>query len=110
GDDHLLYTHIQVRAAPSPHTVQRVVMTEATIPGVGQLYHAPFPIPDYRGDRLMLSDIALGQPAAAGAGWKRGDITLALLPTSQFPASSFDVYYEVYNLPVGHRYSTEITV
>ena len=107
---HLLYTQIEVGARPSRHTVRRVLMSEATVPGVGQLYHAPFSIPDYRGDSLMISDIALGQPAVTAHGWHRGDVSLALLPTTQFPASSFDVYYEVYNLPEGHGYTTEIRV
>ncbi|GMV04534.1 MAG: hypothetical protein AMXMBFR53_08140 [Gemmatimonadota bacterium] len=107
--DHLLHTHIEVQAPPSSTTVQRVVMTDATTPGIGQLYGAPFPIPDYSGSQLMLSDIALGRPEAGG-GWTRGDVTLALLPTSQLPASSFDVYYEIYNLPKEHRYSTEIAI
>lgn len=109
GGDHLLFTHVSVQARPSSHTVQRVVMTDAATPGVGQLYDEPFTIPDYSGSRLMLSDIALGQPQAR-RGWRRGGHTLALFPTSQFPESSFDVYYEVYNLPYRDRYTTEITV
>ena len=56
----------------------------------------------------MLSDIALGLPDAT-AGWTRRDVTLALLPTSEFPESSFDVYYEIYNLPAGTPYETEIS-
>jgi hypothetical protein len=107
--EHLLFTHIEVQARPSATTLQRVIMTDATTPGVGQLYSSPFPIPDYSGDHLMLSDIALGQPGAQ-AGWQRGDVTLALLPTGEFPGSSFDVFYEIYNLPPGHRYTTRITV
>jgi len=107
--DHLLHTHIEVRAPPSRTTLHRVVMTDASTPGIGQLYGASFPIPDYSGSELMISDIALGRPGA-GTGWRRGDVVLALLPTSQFPMSSFDVFYEVYNLPAGHRYATEITV
>lgn len=107
--EHLLYTHIEVQAPPSGTTQQRVIMTDATTPGIGQLYNAYFPIPDYSGDDLMLSDIALGQPGAQ-AGWRRGDVTLALLPTSQFPGTSFDLYYEVYNLPAGTPYSTEIAI
>ncbi|MGH7128212.1 MAG: hypothetical protein ACREIV_06570 [Planctomycetaceae bacterium] len=107
--EHLLFTHIEVQAPPSGSTLQRVIMTDATKPGIGQLYGASFPIPDYSGSDLMLSDIALGQPGAQ-AGWERGDVTLALLPTSQFPGSRFDVYYEIYNLPAGHRYATEIFV
>lgn len=106
---HLLSTHVEVEAPPSRTTVQRVVMTDATTPGVGQLYDSAFPIPDYSGTDLMLSDIALGQRPAT-VGWRRGDVTLALLPTSQFPESSFDVYYEIYNLPYGHTYDTEIAV
>ena len=107
--DHLLYTHIEVQAPPSSTTLQRVIMTDATTPGIGQLYNASFPIPDYGGNRLMLSDIALGQPDAA-TGWKRGGVTLALLPTNRFTAGAFEVYYEVYNLPHGNAYSTEIAV
>jgi hypothetical protein len=107
--DHLLYTHVAVQAPPSGTTRQRVIMTDATAPGIGQLYTDRFPIPDYSGDHLMLSDIALGYPDAV-SGWKRGDVTLALLPTTQFPSSAFDVYYEIYNLPSGNAYTTEIAV
>jgi len=107
--DHILYTHIEVQAPPSATTLQRVIMTDASAPGIGQLYGSAFPIPDYTGTELMLSDVALGDPGV-GEGWRRGDVTLALLPTSQFPEGSFDVYYEVYNLPAGHRYVTEIAV
>jgi len=107
--DHLLHTHVQVQAPPSVTTVHRVVMTDATTPGIGQLYDAPFPVPDYRGTHLMLSDVALGRPDVE-AGWTRGDVTLALFPTSQFPEGAFDVYYEVYNLPTGNRYVTEVSI
>jgi hypothetical protein len=107
--EHLLHTHVELDAPPSSTTLQRVLMYDATTPGVGQLYGAPFTIPDYRGGSLMLSDVALGLPGAT-RGWERGDVTLALLPTSQFPQSSFDVYYEVYNLPAGHDYTTDISV
>lgn len=107
--DHIIHTHIEVEASPSASTVQRVIMTDASTPGIGQLYGSTFTIPDYSGTDLMLSDIALGDPGAR-EGWRRGDVTLALLPTSQFPEGSFDVYYEIYNLPAGHKYLTEIAV
>ena len=84
-------------------------MTDASTPGIGQLYDEPFVVPDYGGTDLMISDVALGQPGAS-AGWRRGGAMLALLPTSQFPEGEFDVYYEVYNLPGGNRYSTEIAI
>jgi hypothetical protein len=106
---HLVHTVVQVRARPSEATLQRVVVTDAARPGTGQLYSSAFPIPDYSGPELMLSDIAFGLPDATG-GWTRGDVTLALLPTSQFPASAFDVYYEIYNLPSGSPYETELSI
>ena len=98
-----------MRAPPSSTTVQRLVVTDAARPGVGQLYNSPFLIPDYSGSNLLLSDIAFGLPGA-NVGWRRRGVTLALLPTSQFPESSFDIYYEVYNLPAGNQYETEISI
>lgn len=107
--EHLLHTHIQVRAAPSQSMVQRVILSDATTPGMGQLYATPYLIPDYSGPELMLSDVAFALPGAQG-GWTRGDVSLALLPTSQFPQGSFEIYYEIYNLPGGTRYATEVSV
>ena len=106
---HLLHTHIELEAPPSPTTIQRVIMTDASTPGIGQLYSTPFPVPDYNGTDLMLSDIALGVTDSRG-GLRRGDATVALLPTGEFAEGSFDLYYEVYNLPVGNRYLTEISI
>ncbi len=107
--DHLLHTWVELDAEPSRSTHQRVIMTDASTPGVGQMYQSPYPIPDYGGTELMLSDVALGLPDRAH-GWKRGAAALALLPTSQFPESAFDLYYEIYNLPADHEYATEISV
>ncbi|MGH7459586.1 MAG: hypothetical protein ACREMA_00985 [Longimicrobiales bacterium] len=108
GDD-LLRTHLEVQVPPSASTLQRVIMTDPTAPGIGQLYWGPFPIPDYSGAELMLSDIALGQ-ADRTAGWKRGDVMLTLVPTSQFPSGSFHLFYEIYNLPAGRAYTTEVMI
>ena len=107
--DRLLHTWVELDAAPSVDTQQRVIMTDAGRPGVGQMFQSPFPVPDYSGTSLILSDLALGLPDAT-FGWNRGTASLALLPTSQFPESAFDVYYEVYNLPAGHAYATEISI
>lgn len=106
--DHLLFTHIEVATEPSA-VEQRVIMSDATAPGIGQLYVDALRIRSYAGDTLMLSDIALGQPEQIG-GWQRGDVTVALLPTERFPGNEFDVFYEVYNLPRGHAFRTEIAV
>lgn len=107
--EHLLHTQVTVEAPPSTHTMQRVVMTDPQAVGVGQLYDSSFPIPDYSGDTLMLSDIALGQPAG-DEGWRRGDVSLSILPIGRFPGSTFEIYYEIYNLPPGHGYDTQVTV
>ncbi len=107
-DEHLLYTQVAVQAPPSATTVQRVVMTDPNVVGVGQLYDASFPIPDYGGSELMLSDIALGQPQPEG-GLDREGNTVAILPLARFPESSLDLYYEIYNMPASARYVTEIS-
>lgn len=107
---HILHTVVEIRdAPPSSTTEQRIVVTDAARPGVGQMYLTPFPTPDYSGPELMLSDLAFAMPGGR-SGWTRRGFTLALLPTSQFPESAFDVYYEVYNLPRGHPYETEIAI
>ena len=108
-DEHLLYTHIEVQAVPSRDIRQIVYMQDATEAGIGQGYPEYIQIPDYSGSELMLSDVALGQPGGQ-FGWGRGEAILALLPTRQFPSREFDVYYEIYNLPTGNPYSTEITI
>jgi len=107
--EHLVHTYVEVAASPSESTLQRLVVTDATRPGTDLLYSSEYPIPDYSGDELMLSDVAFGLPDATG-GWTRRGVTLALLPTSQFPSSAFDVYYEVYNLPRGRPYETEVSI
>jgi hypothetical protein len=107
--EHLLHTHVETRAAPSTTTVQRVVVMDAPYPGTGQLYTHAYEVPDYSGDDLMISDIALGLPGRSG-GWERGDVTLTLLPSDHFPSGAFDVYYEVYNLPERTPYRTEISI
>lgn len=107
---HLLHTVIELPdAPPSSTTEQRIVVTDATRPGVGQLYLTPFPTPDYRGTELMLSDLAFGLPDTP-PGWTRRGVGLALLPPSRFPERAFDIYYEVYNLPPNRPYETEIAI
>ena len=106
---HLLHTAVELTAPPSPDIQQRIVVTDVVRPGYGQLYQSDFQVPDYSGTDLMVSDIAFGLPGARGA-WTRRGVTLALLPTSQFPESAFDVYYEIYNLPPGRPYETVIAI
>ncbi len=106
---HLLHTFAEIQAPPSTSALHRVVMTDANTPGVGQLLSGDFPVPDYRGEEFMISDVAFGMPGGEG-GWTRGGPSLALLPTSQFPESAFDLYYELYNLSEGQNYRTEMSI
>jgi hypothetical protein len=104
-----LRLHAETLAPPTTSTLQRVIVSDVARPGYGQLYDGPFPVPDYRGAELMLSDLALADPGVEG-GWRRGEVSLALLPAGRLPRGSFDLYYEIYNLPAGRPYSTEITI
>lgn len=104
-----LRLHAEAQVPPSLSTRQRVILSDVARPGYGQLYDGPFLVPDYSGSELMLSDLALADPGVEN-GWSRGGATLALLPAGRLPRGSFDLYYEIYNLPAGSLFSTEITV
>lgn len=105
----LFRLHVEIAAPPSTTTVQRVIVSDPTEPGVGQLYGGPFTIPDYSGTRLMLSDLVLAEPVADGR-WHRGAVKLALVPTGYFRGGSFNVFYEIYNIATNAPYSTEIEI
>ncbi|HEY0306126.1 MAG TPA: GWxTD domain-containing protein, partial [Longimicrobiales bacterium] len=72
------------------------------VTGGGQLE-----IPDYSGSGLMMSDILVA--GAQPGPFVRGDAHLSLVPPRQFrEGESFRVFYELYNLPAGRQYRTEI--
>jgi tetratricopeptide (TPR) repeat protein len=108
-NDDLFRMHVEIEVPPSKTTVQRVIVSDPSEPGIGQLYGGPFPIPDYSADQLMLSDIVLAEPGVDGR-WKRGDVALALVPTGRFKGGAFRVFYEIYNIAQNSAYSTEIEI
>lgn len=108
-NDDLFRLHVEVAAPPSRTTVQRVIVSDPSEPGIGQLYGGPFPIPDYTTPRLLLSDIVLAEPRVDGR-WRRGGVALALVPTGRFKGGSFRVFYEIYNIEKNSSYSTEIEI
>lgn len=64
-------------------------------------------IPDYSGTGLMMSDILVA--GAQPGPFARGAARLSLVPSRQFrEGESFRVFYELYNLPTGRKYRTEI--
>ncbi len=108
-NDDLFRMHVEVAVPPSRTTLQRVIVSDPSEPGIGQLYGGPFPIPDYSTSKLMLSDIVLAEPRVEGR-WKRGDVALALVPTGRFKGGSFRVFYEIYNIEKNSAYNTEIEI
>lgn len=108
-NDDLFRMHVEVTVPPSKTTLQRVIVSDPSEPGVGQLYGGPFPVPDYSTDKLMLSDIVLAEPRVDGR-WRRGQVALALVPTGRFKGGSFRVFYEIYNIPQNSAYTTEIEI
>jgi hypothetical protein len=108
-NDDLFRLHVEINALPSKTTVQRVIVSDPSEPGIGQLYGGPFLIPDYSGTRLMLSDIVLAEPGVKGF-WHRGKVALALVPTRYYRGGSFNVFYEIYNIPKDATYTTEIEI
>ena len=108
-NDDLFRMHVEVAVPPSSTTLQRVIVSDPSEPGIGQLYGGPFPIPDYSPGKLMMSDIVLAEPKVEGK-WKRGNVALALVPTGRFKGGSFKVFYELYNIAKNTAYSTEIEI
>ena len=108
GAGEYLRTHLRVAAPPSAATVHRlVVVGNAAEPEQGQVYGGESPVPSYAGDSLMISSIVLAESDRGT--WQRGGIELGLVPPRQFrPGVPLHVFYEVYNLPAGAAYTTEI--
>ncbi len=108
-NDDLFRMHVEVAVPPSRTTLQRVIVSDPSEPGIGQLYGGPFLIPDYSTGKLMMSDIVLAEPRVEGR-WHRGNVALALVPTGRFKGGSFRVFYEIYNIEDNSAYSTEIEI
>jgi GWxTD domain-containing protein len=66
-------------------------------------------IADYSGSELMMSDILVARDEPGP--FVRGNARLSLVPPRQFKEGEpFRVFYELYNLPAGRPYRTEITL
>ena len=86
-----------------------VRMTAAADSSLGATAGGELRIPDYSGHGLLMSDILLADTAPGAL--VRGSARLALVPPRQFEEGEpFRVFYELYNLPAGRAYRTEITL
>jgi hypothetical protein len=105
----LVLGNLQFPATPAPGMVHRVSVADAYVPARGHLYGGPLKVPDYSGDTLMISDIVLAAPDSVGT-FKRGDVSLTLVPWQVFPRGDFRLFYELYNVSPGNTYTTELIV
>lgn len=101
--------HLRVAAKPSVSTFYRLAGRDGNAPERGQIYGGPITVPDLSRRRIQLSDLVL---AEEGKGpWRRGGVGLALRPTHLFRVGErLVLYYEIYDLPTGAPYRTEIMV
>jgi tetratricopeptide (TPR) repeat protein len=105
----LLRLSLTLPVTPGESQAQRLVIADNADPLHGRLAGRELDIPDYSGRDLMMSDIVMAEPGPGGT-FRRGDITLSLVPTREFPGGAFQVFYEIYNLADDTGYTTEIVV
>jgi hypothetical protein len=101
--------HATVAAAPGIAQAQRVLLRENADALHGRIAGRAIDVPDYSGTRLMLSDVVLASPDVGGT-FRRGNVSLSLVPAGEFPRGAFQVFYEIYNLAPEARYQTEVIV
>ncbi len=105
-----LRLHMNLSATPSTSTVTRVAIENLFEPGAGNVYAGRMEVRDFTGKQLMLSEIVLADSTTRGP-WQRDMVQLSLLPPRQInEGSMFSLFYEIYNLPAGNRYRTELLI
>ncbi|HET9438768.1 MAG TPA: GWxTD domain-containing protein [Longimicrobiales bacterium] len=94
-------------ATPDHNSYVRLTASADSMTGVtagGELR-----IPDYSGAGLMMSSVLFA--ATEDGPFIRGNARLSLVPANQFrEGEAFRIFYELYNLPAGRAYRTEITL
>jgi tetratricopeptide (TPR) repeat protein len=104
-----LRMHADLSAPASRSTIHRIVIRDLARESHGQLYGGGTVVPAYESSALMISDIVLAEPG--GGVWHRGNAELALVPPRQFlEGEPLTLFYELYNLPAGATYDTEIVL
>jgi tetratricopeptide (TPR) repeat protein len=104
----MLRTNAAVSVEPTRRGVYRVDVRNTT-GSAGMTYGGPLVIYDFSGTALRLSDVVIAEPRTDGT-LSRGPHRLSLAPSQVFPGGEFKVYYEIYNMPAGGGYRTEITI
>lgn len=107
--DEYLRLHATLASAATQSAMHRVVVRDAHQPDKGQLYGGSVPINSYDTPKLTISDIVLAEPEPGT--WKRREAQLAFVPPRQFvEGEPVNLFYEIYNLPRGADYRTEISL
>ena len=100
---------LSVAAEPSVSAFYRVAVRDGNAPERGQIYGGPITVRDLSRRRIQLSDLVLAEEG--GERWWRGGVGLALRPTHRFRVGEpLVLFYEIYDLPTGAPYRTEISV
>jgi hypothetical protein len=106
--DDLVLATLALPVVPGTGLAHRLVVRDAADSTTGGMLGRGLDIPDFHGDSLMLSDVVLAEPGATGS-FRRGTVSLQLVPTREYRGGAFNVFYEVYNLAV-EPYSTELLI
>ena len=92
--------------APDPNAYVNVTVSADT---TGATTGGELNVKNYSGTDLMMSDMLFAEPQPGS--FVRGNAHLSIVPPRQFrDGQPIRVFYELYNLPRGHHYKTEITV
>jgi hypothetical protein len=104
-----LRTHVVLSARPAGSAFYRLVVRNVAVSGQGQLYGGPTRVRGFSSQDLTLSDIVLAE--GEGGTWRRGGVRLSLRPSHGFrEGEPIALFYEIYNLPAGAPYRTELTI
>jgi GWxTD domain-containing protein len=107
GATSVLHATVAVPAGNSQ--ALRVLLRENPDALHGRIAGRTLDVPDYSGTHLMMSDVVLASLDVGGT-FRRGDVSLRLVPAGEFPQGAFQVFYEIYNLAPESRYQTEVIV
>lgn len=105
----IILATLDVPVVPGTGLAQRLVVRDAADSTAGGMLGRVLDVPDFYGDALMTSDLVLAAPGVEGP-FRRGSVSLRLVPTREYRGGAFDVFYEVYNLAPDGAYSTELLV
>jgi len=103
------FAYLPMQVQPTPEASYRVVLEDTARAGRGGMWGGQLEVPAYGGGALMLSDVIV--TGTGPALWQRGDVSLPLQPARSFePGEAVVLFYEVYNVPAGEPFRTQIEV